>query len=85
MKTVNQMKKADLTTMTVLHGRQNIAAKQLHSEMDLHHDTRWLGFKGAFNTDLVISRHYRTNIYSKLHSIMGNTAEYNQSEIGIIQ
>ena len=35
----------------------------------------WLGLNGIFNTDLVKSRHYRTNINSKLGSIMGNTAK----------
>ena len=40
----------------------------------------WLGFNGVFNTDLVTLRQYRTNVHSKLHSIMGNTTEYNTNQ-----
>jgi len=40
----------------------------------------WLGFNGVFNPDLITSHHYRTNIYSKSHSLMDNTAEYNTNQ-----
>ena len=42
--------------------------------------TGWLRIDGTFNTVLGTSCRYRTNTYSKLHSIMGNIAEYNTNQ-----
>jgi len=37
----------------------------------MHAKVGWFGFIGTFNTDLVTSRHYRTNIYITTHTFNG--------------